>query len=403
MSTIICNPIEISNRSDQHRTFGLTAMHALLECPGRTPSKTFIEVGGHAVEFDARETCVELNDGTWRIVFHVVTHLFPDGLLSAKLSIELDDGATATFAERFFAVDNGGALAREVAEDLRTHGTPMIIARYVDSSHFPYNTGRARAWFDMEQSARVELSFDPSPDMKSAHKHLEHWGFCVLPELLPLDLVERFKVEVRAAIAAGDLDYVEGTSQRIHNAHRLEAGRQIWLYPQVMQFLTDHFRDRPCACQTLTYINGSEQNAHQDTIHLTPYPAGYMAGVWVALEDVQPDSGELFVYPGSHRTPRLRAKELGLSKVDDDYSSYAKFDAQIAVMMEEGGFERHAYRAKAGQILVWHENLVHGGSVRLDKSRTRFSVVSHYFAKGAVAYYDSRGEAAALEELPGVA
>jgi hypothetical protein len=51
---------------------------------------------------------------------------------------------------------------------------------------------------------------------------------------------------------------------------------------------------------------------------------------------------------------------------------------------------------------VWHENLVHGGSVRINKEQTRFSVVSHYFAKGAVAYYDSRGEAASLEDLPNI-
>jgi len=404
MSEVRCNPIEIANRPDQHRTFGLTGMRAWMECPGRKPERVAIEAGSHFVAFDARETCIELADGAWYVVFNIVTHLFPDGLLNVKLAVTLDDGSQVTFPERFLAVDNGGTLAREVAEDLRAHGTPPILPRHVDSSHFPYGTGQAKAWFDFADTPQTPLSFDPSPDMETAHRHLEHWGFCVLPELLPADLVEQFKADVRAAIASGELHYVEGTSQRIHDAHRLESGRKIWLYPPVMRFLTDHFRDKPCACQTLTYINGSEQNAHQDTIHLTPYPAGLMSGVWVALEDVQPDSGELFVYPGSHRTPRLRAAQLGLDKVvNDDYSAYAKFDAEIARMMEEGGYERHVYRAKAGQILVWHENLVHGGSVRINKEQTRFSVVSHYFAKGAVAYYDSRGEAASLEDLPNIA
>lgn len=403
MSEIRYNPIDIANRPDQHRSFGLTCMRAWIECPGRKPDHILIAAGDHQVTFDARETCIELADGAWYVVFNIVTHLFPDGMLNVKLTVVLDDGSQVSFPERFFAIDNRGELAREVAADLRAHGTPRVIPRHVDSSHFPYKTGSSKAWFDLAETPITPLSFDPSPDMETAHRHLEHWGFCVLPELLPPELVERFKSDVLAAIAAGELQYVEGTSQRIHNAHLLESGRQIWLYPSVMRFLTDHFRDKPCACQTLTYINGSEQNAHQDTIHLTPYPAGFMAGVWVALEDVQPDSGELFVYPGSHRTPRLRAGELGLAKVDEDYSAYAKFDAEIARLMEHGGFERHAYRAKAGQILVWHENLVHGGSLRINKEQTRFSVVSHYFAKGSVAFYDSRGEAAALEDLPNIA
>lgn len=125
-----------------------------------------------------------------------------------------------------------------------------------------------------------------------------------------------------------------------------------------------------------------------------------MCGVWIALEDVQADSGELFVYPGSHKTPRLRARDLGLEKVDQDYSSYTIFDAAIQNLLKDGGYERVEYRPKAGQVLVWHENLIHGGSPRRNRELTRLSIVSHYFAKGAVSYYDGRGEAAALEILP---
>jgi hypothetical protein len=68
-------------------------------------------------------------------------------------------------------------------------------------------------------------------------------------------------------------------------------------------------------------------------------------------------------------------------------------------LVKSEGYERLVYRPKAGQILVWHENLIHGGSPRVQSDRTRLSVVSHYFAKGSVGYYDSRGEAAALETL----
>jgi hypothetical protein len=108
----------------------------------------------------------------------------------------------------------------------------------------------------------------------------------------------------------------------------------------------------------------------------------------------------IFVFPGSHKTTRLRANELGLAKVSSDYSSYVVFDKAIQQLLADGGYERVDYLPKAGQILVWHENLIHGGSYRRDRSKTRLSIVSHYFAKGSVAYYDSRGEAATLEQLP---
>ena len=42
-------------------------------------------------------------------------------------------------------------------------------------------------------------------------------------------------------------------------------------------------------------------------------------------------------------------------------------------------------------MLIWHENLAHGGSPRKNDELTRRSIVSHYFARGAIAFYDSQG------------
>jgi ectoine hydroxylase-related dioxygenase (phytanoyl-CoA dioxygenase family) len=124
-----------------------------------------------------------------------------------------------------------------------------------------------------------------------------------------------------------------------------------------------------------------------------------MCGVWVALEDVQENSGELFVLPGSHRTQRVMSSDLNLEKVSNDYSSYVQFDQRIQEIIQEGKFQEVNYRPKAGEILVWHENLIHGGKRRTNMGVTRRSIVRHYFARGGVAFYDSRGEAATLETL----
>ena len=40
---------------------------------------------------------------------------------------------------------------------------------------------------------------------------------------------------------------------------------------------------------------------------------------------------------------------------------------------------------------------MHGGSVRDDQSLSRRSIVSHYFADGTIAFYDSSGAAGHLE------
>lgn len=388
-----------ANRVPGSTAFGLIALAADFNAQDR-PAYAVARIGDLSVRLSADDCIVKLPHQGWRFLFHVVTHLLPQGAHTATAHVYWDDGRNDEFEQISLLVENDTALALQVAADLSQYGTPTIFGRVVDSSLFPYQRGQARAWFDESEPTDAALSFVEAPDLEGAHRHLERWGFCILPERLSGELIQQFRKELFEAIASGAITHVPGSSERIHHAHRLPAGRAIWLYPPVLEFLKSHFRDAPCACQTLTYIHGSEQGAHQDTIHLTPYPSGFMCGVWIALEDVQADSGELFVYPGSHKTPRLRARDLGLEKVDQDYSSYTIFDAAIQNLLKDGGYERVEYRPKAGQVLVWHENLIHGGSPRRNRELTRLSIVSHYFAKGAVSYYDGRGEAAALEILP---
>lgn len=396
---LVLGGLSVANRKDQTNVYGIVALVGGIPDGFAPPSAVTVDAGLVRSSFEA-DQCIRLEGNSWRVTIHVVTHLIPDGPVCVRVRLHWPDGLSAAFLDKQLVVDNSSDLAKAVRRDLIAFHTPPILPRVVDSAYFPYTSGACRAWFDEISPSDVPLCLDQSSDIEEAHRHLERWGFCILPERLPQDLISDFLQELKEAMESGRLPYEEGSSQRIHGAHLLPHGRKIWLFPPVMRFLRAHFRDDPCACQTLTYIHGSEQDAHQDTIHLTPYPAGYMCGVWIALEDVQTDSGELFVYPGSHKTQRLLANPLGLAKVDVDYSSYVVFANEIARLLEDGGYQQIIYRPKAGQILVWHENLIHGGSRRLDRSKTRLSIVSHYFAKGSLAYYDSRGEAATLETLP---
>jgi hypothetical protein len=393
--------IDIANRANDTTLFGLITFRCQLEIGDRDPGEAVLHVrfGAARAAIPAAQVADLQPTGQWRVRFNVNSHLIEDGRHKLEAELRWPDGTVAPLPIRAWRVENPGELAEAVRRDLQAFGTPAIFGRTVDSSLFPHIEGKARAWFEQAPAPDVPLSLEPSANAAAAHRHLLRWGFCILPERLPGGLIDEFWSSVEAAIAAGKLAHKPGSSDRIHNAHRLSAGRKIWLFPPVMDFLRRHFRDEPCACQTLTYPNGSEQQPHQDTIHLTPYPSGLMCGVWIALQDVVPDSGELVIYPGSHVVQRLRAGDLGLAKVDADYSSYAIFDKRIKALIREHGYEPRLYRPKAGEILVWHENLIHGGSRRANRDLSRKSIVSHYFPRGGIAYYDSRGEAAYLEPL----
>lgn len=393
------SPWRLKNRPQDTALFGLCAFETTFKPAEPNLNAEFVvEFGGKTTVVPAKAVLTGVDEAVAQAVFHIHTHLIENGIQTLRVSVRWLAGATLSWPDQEFEVDNSGALAKAVTRDLAAYGTPLVHGNIIDSSLYPYGAGRAVVWF--EEPAPVhetELSFEPAKSNEAARRHLERWGFCVLKQTVPTELIQRFNLEIDDALKQGSLVHTPGSSDRILGAHRLEAGKAIWLFQPVLRFLRDWFQDEPCACQSLLFINGSQQQPHQDTIHLTPYPFGMMCGVWIPLEDVREQSGELVVYPGSHRTTRLTTEILHLAKVKDDYSSYVAFDSAIAKLISDGGYQRMVYRPKAGQVLVWHENLIHGGSKRENPELTRRSFVSHYFARGSVAYYDSRGDAASLE------
>jgi len=209
--------------------------------------------------------------------------------------------------------------------------------------------------------------------------------------LIDEPLVDAVNAEIDDAVSKKYQNYQPGSSQRIEHLHmHYPHVRQLWLDVRHRRYADLIFGGRARPCQTLTYVYGSQQDAHQDTVHLTPFPAGYMCGTWIALQDVQPDSGELVVFPGSHRERRIYMGDVRCAKVNGDWSEF--IDKVCSVWMDiSKKYEPFVYRPKKGTVLIWHENLLHAGSVRIDASLERRSIVIHSFADGALAFYDSTG------------
>jgi hypothetical protein len=346
---------------------------------------------------------VDLLQGPVSIKLHVNTHALPNG--TAKLRATLSQGERKVWkGQCALQVRNEGPLAEKVRASLRDYGTPWVLDGPIDSTSFDLANPALAAWFDRpDAAARLAAKRREgrvTAEEEATLRQFIERGYAVLP--VPLDdaLLARLDRDIDDAIARKVDGYEYGTSQRVRNLHlRYGAVNELWRHPAVMRYLELIFEVPARACQTLTSVFGSQQGAHQDTIHLTPFPQGYMCGVWVALEDVKPDSGELEVYEGTHRLPRVYMNGSGCPKVlDDDWS---RFDHTVAQrwrdLLQEAKPPKVTYRPKRGTILIWHENLMHAGGVRLDTSLSRRSIVSHYFADGAIAFYDSTGAAGYME------
>ena len=150
--------------------------------------------------------------------------------------------------------------------------------------------------------------------------------------------------------------------------------------------------------QSITRELGGQQAAQSDAIHMTTHPLGYLAAAWVALENIDPNSGPLFYYSGSHKLPYYLSNDVHIDSAthrSNPYKAYAeRHEPFIEKVIRENNFERKVFCPPAGSVLFWHHNLLHGGSPILDKDLTRKDVVFHYFQKNVVCYHDLSGSLA---------
>lgn len=157
------------------------------------------------------------------------------------------------------------------------------------------------------------------------------------------------------------------------------AVKNIALNTYALDCLEQLFGRKALPFQTLNFPVGTQQKAHSDTIHFNSKPSGFMAGVWVALEDVNMDNGALVYYPGSHQWPEYNMQDVGKGI---GYENYKHYEAFIQEKLSESGIEPFYAELKKGQALIWHANLIHGGTKPEKTGLTRHSQVTHYYFEG---------------------
>ena len=227
-------------------------------------------------------------------------------------------------------------------------------------------------------------------------QQFERDGYLIFdPELshAALDsIVSELADKYHASGPASDVAYRD--ANRIQDAWRINAHvKAVALAPKTLSLLGELYGRRPLPFQTLNFPKGTEQAAHADAIHFNSIPPTYMCGVWVALEDIDTDNGPLLYYPGSHKFPEVTVDDLMRPKrsffkrtvarvfrrseeIREAYPAYERF---IADLIERQHLEPRFATIRKGQALLWAANLLHGGALQRDKSRSRHSQVTHYY------------------------
>ncbi len=159
-----------------------------------------------------------------------------------------------------------------------------------------------------------------------------------------------------------------------------ESALRALFSPAIVEFLSAVFDDRVLLFQSLTFERGSQQPLHQDTAFVVVDAPLELAASWIALEDIEPGSGELTYLEGSHRLPEylFSGAFKNWNPKRDGEDQHAEWERLLHQNAERLGLKRRTFLPRKGDVLIWAADLAHGGSAVTDPALTRRSLVGHY-------------------------
>lgn len=242
---------------------------------------------------------------------------------------------------------------------------------------------------DLQQLQQVPLYQELSAEDQESLNHYDANGFAILQKFVPDSIVDTINDCVEKGLESGTLKFVN-KNKIMFAIHSLPELKAVGSHKKLLELLTVLMNGKPVLFQSINFKMGSEQHTHSDSIHMTTYPLGGLLGVWIALEDIDEDNGPLHYYPGSHKLPYYLNKDYDNegNSLMIGKKSYQAYEQMIEEKIKENKLEKVIFKAKKGDLLIWHANLFHGGNEHTNKAKTRKSVVFHYFKEGSICYHE---------------
>lgn len=230
-------------------------------------------------------------------------------------------------------------------------------------------------------------------------QHWEDHGFLALPKFYSdaeLDAAQGAIDQIWAVKAPRIVvdDLVTGQRSRLMDVeeqrrreHRFKVNdlyleceeiRRLALNERIEPILHELLGHAPVVCNSLNFQQGSGQPDHVDSLYMTPRSPWHLIAIWVALEDCHMDAGPLRYYPGSHKIPQYVFSNGSNHVVDEEMDDWNRY---MQEHVQTRGLKPEVFAARRGDVFIWSAYLLHGGSPIKDPSRTRASIVFHYFSE----------------------
>lgn len=214
-------------------------------------------------------------------------------------------------------------------------------------------------------------------------------GYSIVHNYITTQKADTINNEIDKLLQSGELSFTNG-NKLMFAIHKSEIIKAVGLDKNLMQLLDILMDGKTQLFQSINFLNGSQQKTHSDSIHMTTFPLGGLIGVWIALEDVGLENGALHYYPKSHKLPYYMNSDYdnegSFWKLGD--KGYSQYEKMLAEKVAQLQLEKKIFTCKKGDMLIWHANILHGGEPHIDSSKTRKSIVFHYFDEQSICYHE---------------
>jgi ectoine hydroxylase-related dioxygenase (phytanoyl-CoA dioxygenase family) len=166
---------------------------------------------------------------------------------------------------------------------------------------------------------------------------------------------------------------------RLLQMHRWdEVSLQFLLDERIRVCMTEILGSEPYAVQTMIYYKpptARGQALHQDQYYLRVEP-GTCCAAWLALDDCDEENGCLQVVPGSQALPVLCTVAADTAQSFTDVTVPVPAEMNVVPV-----------RMRAGDVLFFNGQLIHGSYPNTSSQRFRRSLIGHYVVGEAEKVY----------------
>ena len=168
--------------------------------------------------------------------------------------------------------------------------------------------------------------------------------------------------------------------------------KKLAKHPKVINMLKYLYGKSPLAFSTINFLTSTQQPLHSDYAHFGTIPELLLIGTWIALEDINPDSGPLQIVPKSHKWSIYRYSEQNNGKVpsglDEIKKQYTQYENWVKNEIKTKNLRQITPMMKKGDCIIWSANILHGSPECKIPGSSRKSQVTHWTLENIEKHYN---------------